>query len=940
MKPTTPSTLFMVGAFLACPSLWGAAPYAHTQTPGPVSAATATLHGMVTPNGEPTTAWFEWGVDPNYGQTTAPVEVGSGTGVVRLSTQIAGDLFAGLWHCRVVSSNASGIVFGQDQLLLGGGRLVWWGTATRSWQTDLPAGLNEVLSSAVTRDFGLALRLDGRVTAWGGPTYTNVPPDLSPATAVAGYQSRALGLRADGRVFAWPSTAGLPPDLNRVVALAAGISHCLALRDDGTVIGWGDPLVTSQIPGDLANVVAIAAGNSHSLALRHDGTVVAWGSNVSGQSTVPENLGRVVAIAGGASHSLAILADGSVVGWGSNTDGERVPPAGLNDAVAVAAGQGFSVAITRSGSVVTWGSNASGQTTLPEDLKTAGSITCHNALAFAVTTLLPESAVPLATTQAPGPVTPHSALLHGMATPRGTSAAWFEWGPPNNLISQSPEIHLDPATDVVRVSETIDGLEPGGQYEFRLVVSNRFGVTPGLVRRFTTGGRISTWGRSWYGPVLPPPDLRDLVTAAAGDYHGLAIRNDGRLVTCGYYYGGLPVEAPTDVAPFVAVAGGRGHSLAVTVDGRVRAWGDNSQGQTNVPEGLQEIIAVSAGDSHSLALRRNGTVVAWGSLSTVPAGLRNVVAIASGDLHNLALRNDGVVVFWGANYNTPPPPPAGLGFVTDMAAGWLHNAVLQADGQVKVWHLHADPIITNVPSELGTVLALAAGDAHTLALQTDGTVRAWGYSDYGSTNVPTGLQNVVAIASGDQFCLALGHNTPPQANPRTVSAGADSATTISLPIADPNGDLLTFIVTMLPTRGTLHQYTEAGPGEAISAAGQLLTDPKGLVIFVPRSAEFGMAYDSFAVLANDGEFDSPEALITVNVVPVPEIDPASVTALPPAGIKFSFTGLPEATYYVQRSTDLRNWVNHPVTQPIPGQFGFEYQGTANETRAFFRVRVP
>ena len=432
-------------------------------------------------------------------------------------------------------------------------------------------------------------------------------------------------------------------------------------------------------------------------------------------------------------------------------------------------------------------------------------------------------AAPYAHTQTPGPVSAATATLHGMVTPNGEpTTAWFEWGPPNNLISRSPEIHLDPATDVVRVSETIDGLEPGGQYEFRLVVSNRFAVTPGLVRRFTTGGRISTWGRSWFGPVLPPPNLRDLVTAAAGDYHGLAIRSDGSLVTCGYYYGGVPVEAPTDVVPFVTVAGGRGHSLAVTADGRVRAWGDNSRGQTNVPEGLQEIIAVSAGDFHSLALRRDGTVVGWGSLSTVPAGLRNVVA----------------------------------------------------------------------------------------------------------------------IASGDQFCLALGHNTPPQASPRTVSAGADSATTISLPVVDPNGDLLAFTVTVLPTRGTLHQCTEAGPGEAISAAGQLLTDPKGRVIFVPRPAEFGMAYDSFAVLANDGEFDSPEALIKVNVVPVPEIDPASVTALPPAGIKFSFTGLPEATYYVQRSTDLRNWVNHPVTQPIPGQFVFEYQGTANETRAFFRVRLP
>src|SRR5512139_3712656 len=67
-----------------------AQPFATTQAPGPVTETTATLNGMATPNGSPTVAWFEWGTNSSYGQTTTPVDVGSGFGVVHLSVPITG----------------------------------------------------------------------------------------------------------------------------------------------------------------------------------------------------------------------------------------------------------------------------------------------------------------------------------------------------------------------------------------------------------------------------------------------------------------------------------------------------------------------------------------------------------------------------------------------------------------------------------------------------------------------------------------------------------------------------------------------------------------------------------------------------------------------------------------------------------------------------------
>ena len=54
------------------------------------------------------------------------------------------------------------------------------------------------------------------------------------------------------------------------------------------------------------------------------------------------------------------------------------------------------------------------------------------------------------------------------------------------------------------------------------------------------------------------------------------------------------------------------HSLALNRDGTVVAWGFDSDGQTDIPDGLSKVVSISGGIAHSLALREDGTVVAWG----------------------------------------------------------------------------------------------------------------------------------------------------------------------------------------------------------------------------------------------------------------------------------------------------------------------------------------
>jgi len=208
----------------------------------------------------------------------------------------------------------------------------------------------------------------------------------------------------------------------------------------------------------------------------------------------------------------------------------------------------------------------------------------------------------------------------------------------------------------------------------------------------------------------------------------------------------------------VAVAAGSQHSLALRADGIVAAWGNNGNGQTNVPPGLSNVVAVAGGEYHSLALRADGTVAAWGynyyGQTNVPTGLSNVVAVAGGGYHSLALRADGTVAAWGDNGYGQTTVPAGLSNVVAVAGGSSHSLALRADGTVAAWGRNSEGQ-TSVPAGLSNVVAVAGGYYHSLALRADGTVAAWGYNGYGQTTVPSWVTMVGGIASGGYHSLAV-----------------------------------------------------------------------------------------------------------------------------------------------------------------------------------------
>ena len=92
----------------------GLAPTATTQTASNVTATSSTLNGAVNPNGTPTSFYFQYGLDTNYGSFTATNNLDSGTNLLAVSNTITGLASGATYHFQIVASNSAGISSGDD----------------------------------------------------------------------------------------------------------------------------------------------------------------------------------------------------------------------------------------------------------------------------------------------------------------------------------------------------------------------------------------------------------------------------------------------------------------------------------------------------------------------------------------------------------------------------------------------------------------------------------------------------------------------------------------------------------------------------------------------------------------------------------------------------------------------------------------------------------
>lgn len=88
-----------------------------------------------------------------------------------------------------------------------------------------------------------------------------------------------------------------------------------------------------------------------------------------------------------------------------------------------------------------------------------------------------------------------SAVLNGTVNPNGSGATYyFQWGLTKGYGVDGAEASAGSGTKALSVHQTARGLLPGTTYHYRLVADNRYGVSMGADRTFTTTGH-------------PPPDV-------------------------------------------------------------------------------------------------------------------------------------------------------------------------------------------------------------------------------------------------------------------------------------------------------------------------------------------------------------------------------------------------------------------------------------------------
>jgi alpha-tubulin suppressor-like RCC1 family protein len=302
--------------------------------------------------------------------------------------------------------------------------------------------------------------------------------------------------------------------------------------------------------------------------------------------------------------------------------------------------------------------------------------------------------------------------------------------------------------------------------------------------------------------------LTDVRSIAAGDAFSMAIRNDGTLWTWGANrYGQLglghtnslvePQQVGTD-ANWRTVSAGAGayHALAIRDDGTLWAWGDNRFGQlglghTNgvtVPTqvGAETIWeSVAAGWRHTMAIRTDGTLWAcgdnrFGQLGTGSTNnssvLTNVGSDANWEMvsaslgegqrrddyyadtcrsHTVALRTDGTVWAWGNNESgqlgvgdagaffspivTSPTQVGDRANWRAVSAGGLNTVAVSSDGALWAWG-SGQSSITNGPAQIGIATSwrvASSGSMHSMAMSDDGSIWGWGDTQYGQLGVTT-----------------------------------------------------------------------------------------------------------------------------------------------------------------------------------------------------------
>lgn len=254
-------------------------------------------------------------------------------------------------------------------------------------------------------------------------------------------------------------------------------------------------------------------------------------------------------------------------------------------------------------------------------------------------------------------------------------------------------------------------------------------------------------------------------TIAAGAFHVLAIREDGKVIAKGDNRAGQ-----CNVSSWVntiSVATGPFHSVGLKNDGTVystKITAENSKfdvGQCNV--GLwKDIIDIGAGDAHTVGLKVDGTVVATGSNRAGQCDVSewsDIISVSVKGALTLGLKSDGTVVSTGVK-----------GFQQGEIQSW-HDIVLISAGGCQSAGLHKDgyAVITNYVGgnyrgqcdvqHFNNICMISTSAYNTVGLKVDGTVLSTEYLgdqklNYGQCDV-SNWTDIIAVSAGGTLTLGL-----------------------------------------------------------------------------------------------------------------------------------------------------------------------------------------
>ena len=271
---------------------------------------------------------------------------------------------------------------------------------------------------------------------------------------------------------------------------------------------------------------------------------------------------------------------------------------------------------------------------------------------------------------------------------------------------------------------------------------------------------------------VPADHMRGVVMLAAGHRHWAAVRQDGRVLTCGSGYRGQLGHGDRDdydralvvtaglfgLHTVSLVACGRQHTIALTSAGQLYGCGNHQCGQVGVGPvqsqtggggvhidvftrvhapalGPHRVIFAACGGYHSLAITTQGRVLSWGRgldgrlgldcqeghdvfapQAVTGGGIMQsvVVCVAGGGAHSVAVAECGTVFAWGAG----------------------------GHGQLGLGHTGCcrEPTPLEAREQFGgcAVRMAVCGDTHSMAITAGGSLWVWGNSRVWNSGVSEG----------------------------------------------------------------------------------------------------------------------------------------------------------------------------------------------------------